>query len=271
MKKETTRLTTSQFARLHNVNKRTLHYYDSIGLCSPKTKGDNGYRYYDLSQSIDFEYILMLKELKMSIGEITDYIKNPSLEKFLTLSEEKEVELDAQIKRLQSIKKMIHTKKKQVESCIALKESSIEMKKCKEEKLLVLPYDFYDDDLSRAFSYMKDTWNIQQIRMGVGGIITVEKILKKDFSQYDGLYTPALNTAPKKSIFHRPAGDYLCCYHRGKWDTLPLAYEKILAFAAERHFTLTGYAYEIGLNEFAISDEEDYVTQIMIKVEKPAI
>lgn len=36
----------------------------------------------------------------MSIGEITDYIKNPSPEKFLTLSEEKEVELDAQIKRL---------------------------------------------------------------------------------------------------------------------------------------------------------------------------
>lgn len=206
MKKETTRLTTSQFARLHNVNKRTLHYYDSIGLFSPKTKGDNGYRYYDLSQSIDFEYILMLKELKMSIGEITDYIKNPSPEKFLTLSEEKEVELDAQIKRLQSIKKMIHAKKKQVESCIALKESTIGMKKCKEEKLLVLPYDFYDDDLSRAFSYMKNTWNIQQIRMGVGGIITVEKILKKDFSQYDGLYTPALNTAPKKVFFTDPQG-----------------------------------------------------------------
>ena len=25
-------LTTAQFAKLHNVNKRTLHYYDKIGL-----------------------------------------------------------------------------------------------------------------------------------------------------------------------------------------------------------------------------------------------
>lgn len=30
MKKETTRLTTSQFARLHNVNKRTLHRSERI-------------------------------------------------------------------------------------------------------------------------------------------------------------------------------------------------------------------------------------------------
>ena len=32
MKKDIARLTVSQFAKLHHVNKRTLHYYDSIGL-----------------------------------------------------------------------------------------------------------------------------------------------------------------------------------------------------------------------------------------------
>ena len=32
MKKEMKRLTTAQFAKLHEVNKRTLHYYDDIGL-----------------------------------------------------------------------------------------------------------------------------------------------------------------------------------------------------------------------------------------------
>ena len=49
------RLTTAQFANLHKVNKRTLHYYDTIGLFSPKSKGENGYRYYGLSQSVEFE------------------------------------------------------------------------------------------------------------------------------------------------------------------------------------------------------------------------
>ena len=70
MRKEIKRLTTAQFAKLHEVNKRTLHYYDEIGLFRPLTKAENGYRYYDISQSIDFEYIRMLKELNMSIEEI---------------------------------------------------------------------------------------------------------------------------------------------------------------------------------------------------------
>lgn len=38
--------TTGQFARLHHLNKRTLHYYDEIGLFSPAFKGENDYRYY---------------------------------------------------------------------------------------------------------------------------------------------------------------------------------------------------------------------------------
>lgn len=32
MKKSKIQLTTAQFAKLHEVNKRTLHYYDTIGL-----------------------------------------------------------------------------------------------------------------------------------------------------------------------------------------------------------------------------------------------
>ena len=87
-------MTTAQFAKLHKVNKRTLHYYDNIGLFSPSEKGENGYRYYDVSQSIAFEYIRMLKELNMSIEEITDYCKNPTSKKFLQIADMKETEID---------------------------------------------------------------------------------------------------------------------------------------------------------------------------------
>ena len=76
-------LTTAQFAKLHEVNKRTLHYYDEIKLFSPKTKSEAGYRYYDLSQRLDFEYIRMLKELSMSIEEIIAYRKQPNTKSFL--------------------------------------------------------------------------------------------------------------------------------------------------------------------------------------------
>ena len=114
MKKSNIKLTTAQFAKLHNVNKRTLHYYDNIGLFSPNTKGENGYRYYDLSQSIEFEYILMLRELNVSIDDIEEYIKRPTEENFIRLATAKEVEINNQIKRLKLIKKTIHEKKNKI-------------------------------------------------------------------------------------------------------------------------------------------------------------
>lgn len=98
MRKEIKRLTTAQFARLHEVNKRTLHYYDEIGLFRPLTKAENGYRYYDVSQSIEFEYIRMLKELNMSIWEIETYRKDPTPAAFLKIVNEKEKKLTGKFK-----------------------------------------------------------------------------------------------------------------------------------------------------------------------------
>ena len=125
MIKESACLTTAQFAELHKVNKRTLHYYDSIGLFSPHTKGDNGYRYYNIAQSIDFEYIRMLKDLNMSIEEIEMYLRSPSPEKFLKIAETKENEIDAQIKKLKYIKNILHRKKEQINFCQNLQENEI--------------------------------------------------------------------------------------------------------------------------------------------------
>ena len=117
MRKEIKRLTTAQFARLHEVNKRTLHYYDEIGLFRPLTKAENGYRYYDVSQSIEFEYIRMLKELNMSIWEIETYRKDPTPAAFLKIVNEKEKEIDRQIQRLKDIKTVIQSKKERIAFC----------------------------------------------------------------------------------------------------------------------------------------------------------
>ena len=37
-------LTVNEFAKLHNVNKRTLHYYDEINLFKPAIIKENNYR-----------------------------------------------------------------------------------------------------------------------------------------------------------------------------------------------------------------------------------
>ncbi len=262
------KMTTAQFAKLHKVNKRTLHYYDNIGLFSPSAKGDNGYRYYDASQSITFEYIRMLKELNMSIEEIADYCKNPTADKFLKIADMKEAELDLEIQTLKRTKKILESKKAQIHLCKDLHEHKIRVEECKAKKISILPYDFLDEDISEIFSYLNDNWSIEQMRMGVGSFISLDKVMNKNFEQYDGIYAYSLGRTSVSNTVVMPKGKYLCGYQKGTWDKASDMYEKMIEYARKNNLSLTGYAFEIGLNEFAISIPEEYVTKFMIKIEE---
>ncbi len=59
-----------EFARLTGVNKRTLHYYNDIGLFKPQLIGENGYHYYSGMQFAQLELILILRRVGLSIEEI---------------------------------------------------------------------------------------------------------------------------------------------------------------------------------------------------------
>lgn len=128
MKKEMKRLTTAQFAKLHEVNKRTLHYYDDIGLFCPLTKEENGYRYYDISQSIDFEYIRMLKELNMSIKEIEMYRKQPTPDNFLKIADTKEQDSTRKFKSWRILKGYYKQRKSRLFFVKVYKNKKLELK-----------------------------------------------------------------------------------------------------------------------------------------------
>ena len=49
-------LSIGQFAKLCHIHKKTLFYYDEIGLFKPQKVDENGYRYYSIYQ---FPYIYL--------------------------------------------------------------------------------------------------------------------------------------------------------------------------------------------------------------------
>lgn len=272
MKTETVKMTTAGFAKLHGVNKRTLHYYDNIGLFSPCYKDEkNNYRYYDYLQSIDFEYIRMLKELNLSIEEIKEFLRKPNGEDFVKLADIKIKEIDGEIGKLKEIGNVLNKKKKQLELCREIKDMDIRIVECEEEAYWVTPFDFDEENVQEFVLHVKDVWNIEQYRMGIGSYISVEKIKKRNYEKYDGLFVPAAEKGRGQDIAIRPKGTYLYAYLKGDWDRLPELYEAVLKYADAGHINLVGCAYEIGLNDFAISGMEEYITQVMIKVEKAEI
>ena len=81
MNKKSGLLTIGQFAAMHGINKKTLMWYDEIGLFKPAAiNPENGYRCYNYHQSPVLETILLLRELDVSVPEIQDFMKNRSAE-----------------------------------------------------------------------------------------------------------------------------------------------------------------------------------------------
>lgn len=266
---EIIKLTVSQFAKLHNVNKRTLHYYDEIGIFSPDYKGDNGYRYYDYMQGVDFEYIKMLKELNMGLDEIKRYIDNPNEEDFKEIADVKIKEIDQEIRTLNRRREVLEDKLKKLNKCDDVrKKNSVKVIECEEQKFFYTPFKFEDDDLKQLISHIKDVWTVDEYCKGIGSFVSVEKIQRGEFEEYDGLFIEMLDDIDSKNTIIKPKGKYICAYHMGDWDTLPKFYGEIVEYAEENNLTLVGYSFEIGMNDFAISDMKYYITQIMIRVEE---
>jgi DNA-binding transcriptional MerR regulator len=64
--------TVQQLSRMAGVTRRTLHYYDEIGLLKPSQVGENGYRYYGEEALLRLQQIMLYRELDMPLENIRE-------------------------------------------------------------------------------------------------------------------------------------------------------------------------------------------------------
>lgn len=272
--RQTILFTAGQFAKLHHLNKRTLHYYDEIDLFSPAFIGENGYRYYTYAQSAALENILALRQLNMSITEIKAYLHTPNAEKFLSLSTCKIKEITQTIHQLQALQKILQQKQDMLLLSMAVHDGQIDCIDCEKAYLLITPFPCdtkqldTEGSVETLLAHLQAVWQISAYKAGCGSILAASKLQQGNFDAYDGFFSqlnPSLtqNHLPN-SIQIRPAGSYLRGFCIGAWDKIPALYKRMLAYAKQNALTLTGYAYESGLNEVAVGCQAEYVTQILI-------
>jgi len=75
-------ITAGELAKLASTTKRTIHFYDEKGVLKPVKVNSANYRYYLESQILDFQRILLLSTLGVSLDEMKKYLrKNGDLAK----------------------------------------------------------------------------------------------------------------------------------------------------------------------------------------------
>ncbi|MCW1941586.1 GyrI-like domain-containing protein [Bacillus anthracis] len=257
---------TGEFAKLLEINKDTLLYYDKIDLFKPAGTFENGYRYYTFDQFNQFEGIQSLRAVELPIKELKTYFDAPNIQILQQLAMEQKEKVTKEIQKLQDIQFFL-------ERTVALtKEMEVILfGKVLLKQLPAEPVVYSDEKIDWSVSmeelYEQSTPFLKKLGVkstaAYGIVYSKEDFLNKDSGEVSYLFCRLDD--PSARI--KPAGHYAIIYHQGTYDEIPQTYHTLLAYLEREQLLLDGDIYEeYLLHSIAAKEEKDYITKISVKV-----
>ena len=263
---------TGEFAKLCNINKKTLFYYDEIGLFKPEIVKENGYRYYSVYQLEVFDIIHTLRDLGVPLKQIKSFIDERNPKSVVKFFEYKTGEIENEIKQLRRKQEIMSNKIKIIKEAEKIRDNidnlSIEEQ---DEEYLVLsknidkskfPYDseVYANHLN--YCYNQDLY----IGYPLGFIKTIDDLYSENDYAYTYYYTK-VNKNDGENIIKKPKGKYLVGYLNGSYIDIPGLYKKMLDYVKTHNLELIGHSYEEELiNLIAVKDMNDYIIKVSMLI-----
>ena len=80
--------TVNEVSKMTGVSIRTLHYYDQIGLLSPTSITEAGYRLYDDTALERLQHIMLFRELQFPLKDIGDILNASNFDRNKALEQQ---------------------------------------------------------------------------------------------------------------------------------------------------------------------------------------
>ncbi len=217
-------LSVSEMAKIHNISRQTLIYYDKIDLFKPIKVDENGYRLYSFNQIPYLREICYLKSAGIKLEYIKKHIENRNLNTSIALLRYHKDYIKEEIQKMSviydSIVNRLNTYEKVEDKSQELYLPIIEH--FPERKVVFVPYEKNLCKEELHITMMK-AWNLLESN-GIQpsnrfGTIILENSLQKDnILEGAGVYIILNNNIKEsslKSIKTLPECDYICMYKYG--------------------------------------------------------
>lgn len=249
-------LSIGEMSALFGLNIQTLYYYDKAGIFKPRQRNEkNGRRKYEFDQIYELATICYMRKLGYSLEEITESRSTSHSELALASLKQRSEELHKQWQELFSIDQAIQRKLKFIEQeKQGLFTDSISVRHFEGRKYL----DIGGEEMlySHNSFYFYPT-------------IAFYQGDKKYFGAYfypDEKSIPDLTVPPQ--IKEIPAGDFLCGYHVGPYETISQAFKRIRSFGSDLTLDTLTINFNI-LDQFVENNTANYITHIQVRILKP--
>lgn len=260
--------------KICKISKKTLRYYDKLGVLSPDSvRDENGYRYYSKENMLSIPVIKYYKQSGFKLEEIKNLIcesKCTEIEENFRdkIRELEEVERELNLKK-QSIRDW-HSLVKEAKMVIDNNLNEVSAKYLNKIDMLYLDqefnYDYMDSIINIDF-----TNYIESIENAITGPVIIqfpsyeEKI--KGTCKTMRIIQQGLIRCEKEKTIEFGGGLVAACYHIGSHDNINETYKKIEDWIKLHNYECEDECYERYVVDYWTSkDSRNFVTEVMIKI-----
>ena len=264
---------TNDFAKLCDVTKDTLFYYEKIGILKPAVKTENGYRYYSIKQYFTFDIISILKETGSSLKEIKWYLENVDIDVFISLLDNRKEILEKEYKRIEHMKNVLKNTISIIKQTVNENSTEPTTVECDEQYMLIIDFAREEKEKQRMEKiYRHYMFCLEKglLEVLTSGFITKKcnlHLISRQYYEADH-YFCEISRKYKSDLFYvKPKGKYAIVYHKGPYDTIADSYEKLFGYIHDKKLSIIGNAYEFELINFLTArDPKNFIVRIAIEV-----
>ncbi len=271
-------LSITELAKLRQVTSETLRYYDRIGLITPDyVDPQTRYRYYSIRQYEKLGTIKELRQLGMSIHDITDYFSGRTLRKSHQLLLHQLELLEEEIRKQQLLSEILRRKLHFLSEITPPPPVDKVFCRAFPQRYMITFGEPAGGSREHAFAFTR----LERYLDEVAPILASDRIgVYADWHLLEPSddYIPAvpmifverdaIESEHKRTI---PPGDYLCMnYRRGELERYHPSFARLHTYMAEHGWVLNGMIFQFYKIDVTLtSDPDETLMEIQVPV-RPA-
>lgn len=262
-----------EFSRFSQVTVKTLRYYDKLGLLKPaEIDPFTGYRYYSASQLPRINRILALKDLGLSLDQITQLLEDDlSPDQIRGMLRLKQSEIQEQVQEEQARLARVEWRLKQIEREETMPTQEVVLKKVPPIAVAsvrdIVPTTGIGQLFGEVFAYLG------QHRVNPAGptmgIYYDEEFCEEAVDVETAVpVSESVPTGERVKSRELPAVEEMACIvHEGTFDNLAGTYGQLMAWIEANGYRMAGPIREVYM-QWAGADDASNITEIQLPVEK---
>lgn len=272
------RYSIGEVSKICNVSKKTLRYYDKIGLINSQRDDNNNYRYYSNESLLAVPVIKYYKQMGFKLDEMREFIEGEIKNPYNAMQRSFTAKINELKKEQEEITRKYDSVKDwydliiEAEMVIDNNIHEVSVKYVEAGDYLFLEQE-YNNDIEASIINIEFTNYVEQ----VGNEITGPVIL--NFSSFKDRMTDRVQPIkilqktliPCENCPSQKLGGQmmLSCYHIGSHETIEDTYDKMTRWARKHDYLLGEESFERYVTDYwTTRNRSQFVTEILIRVSR---